>query len=88
MEAAWSKFDAWQESQVGQTDGYEYEKTFDEMIVGLGNSLLQKSVGDLPKTPMKKKIKTHYEQIEVRDDRPLAVGSGGFGISPYLQELL
>lgn len=57
IEAAWSKFDAWQKSQTDQTDGYEYEKTFDEMIVSMGHSLLSKSVGELPKTPHKKKDK-------------------------------
>lgn len=41
-----------------------------------------------PKLLAKKKIKTRYEVIEVVNEHPLAVRSGNFGISPYLQELL
>jgi len=55
MEAAWSKFNDWQNSQVDQKDGYEYEKTFDKMLISMGQNLLQKSAGELPKTPHKKK---------------------------------
>lgn len=36
---------------------------------------------------IKKKIKTRFNYIEVLKSHPLAVCSGGFGISPYLQEL-
>ena len=53
-ELAWQKYDAWQKSQENQTSGYEYEKSFDEMIVSMGNILLQGSVGEVPKNPKKK----------------------------------
>jgi hypothetical protein len=38
-----------------KTDGYEYEKSFIEVMQGLQEELLQLSVGDLPKDRNEKK---------------------------------
>jgi hypothetical protein len=38
-----------------KTDGYEYEKSFIEVMQGLQEGLLQLSVGDLPKDRNEKK---------------------------------
>lgn len=53
LSAASKKFDGWTKSQEGQTSGYEYEKSFDKMMVELGQLLLQSSVGELPKNEKK-----------------------------------
>lgn len=45
----------WQESQKGQRDGYEYEKTFNDMMQSVGLNILQKSVGKVPKNRKVKK---------------------------------
>jgi hypothetical protein len=42
------KIKEWKESQQGQTDGYEYERSFSEMIQNIGHSILQESVGEIP----------------------------------------
>ena len=55
IEAAWSKFNNWQIAQENQVDGFQFEKSFDKMMVETGKSLLQKSMGSIPKTPSKKK---------------------------------
>jgi hypothetical protein len=54
LSAASEKYDQWKKSQTDQTSGYEYEKSFDQMMVELGQLLLQGSVGDLPKDKKKK----------------------------------
>lgn len=36
------KYKAWQESQQSQTDAFEYEHSFREMMQDLGQSLLSK----------------------------------------------
>lgn len=37
------RFTAWEQSQVAQTEGYEYEKSFVEMWQSLGRELLERS---------------------------------------------
>ncbi len=44
----------WQESQQGQTSAYEYERSFSEMMQGLGREILQASVGHEEKSRKKK----------------------------------
>lgn len=51
------KYDAWVESQKGQTDAYEHERSFDEFMQQAGRELLQGSVGG--KTDNRKKNDTH-----------------------------
>lgn len=41
-----SKVKAWQQSQEGQNSGYEYERSFSEMMHCLGQEILQASVGE------------------------------------------
>ncbi len=45
----------WKESQKNQTDGYEFERTFDKMIHDVGREILQDSMGELPKSRKEKK---------------------------------
>lgn len=42
-----------------KSDGYEYEKSFIEVMRGLQTELLQLSVGDIPKDRNEKKKYTH-----------------------------
>jgi hypothetical protein len=42
------KVRAWEESQRGQTSGFEYEKSFDEMWTELGREVLEESLGEEP----------------------------------------
>ena len=53
----WEKFQAWSESQKEQTSGYEYEKSFDKMIVEMGQDILEKEVDDTKISVRKKKDK-------------------------------
>lgn len=53
----------WNESQEGQTSGYEYERSFDVMMQSIGKDILQESVGTLPKDRKeKKRLKRHLEK--------------------------
>jgi hypothetical protein len=51
------KIKEWKESQKGQTDGYEYERTFDVMMQNIGKDVLQESVGKIPENRKEKKTK-------------------------------
>ena len=53
----WGKYQVWQKSQEGQTSGYEYEKSFDKLIVDIGRTLLQKELEKEELPPRKKKDK-------------------------------
>ncbi|WKN40714.1 hypothetical protein [Tunicatimonas pelagia] len=45
----------WQQSQEGQTSGYEYEHSFSEMMRHLGQDILQASTGEEANARKKKK---------------------------------
>lgn len=49
-----AKIQHWQESQVGQKSGYEYEKSFNELMQEIGKEILENSVGDEPDGRKKK----------------------------------
>lgn len=49
------EIELWEESQKGQKDGYEYEKSFAELWRKLGLELLQNSLGKVPKSRNEKK---------------------------------
>jgi hypothetical protein len=49
------KIKEWKESQKGQTDGYEYERSFNEMMQHIGREILQESVGKIPENKNLKK---------------------------------
>lgn len=49
------ELDAWLEKKDGITDGYEYETEFGEMAFRLNQIMLQKSIGQLPKSRNGKK---------------------------------
>ncbi len=46
----------WIKSQAGQTDGYEYEKSFVELMRQVSQETLQLSLGEAPKSKDKKKL--------------------------------
>lgn len=43
-----AKYEAWVESQKGQKDAYEYERSFDEFMQHVSQEILQLSVGQEP----------------------------------------
>ena len=45
----------WQKSQEKQSDGYEFEKSFDEFMQNLSKELFQTVVGEIPKDRHEKK---------------------------------
>jgi hypothetical protein len=49
------KVEAWKQSQEGQLSGYEYERSFLEMMNQVRNEVFQASMGDLPPNVNKKK---------------------------------
>lgn len=55
------KYEAWVESQKGQKDAYEYERSFDEFMQQVSREILQESVGREVNT--RKKNGTH----QIRD---------------------
>jgi len=57
MKIAWEKYLKWEKSQKGQTSGYEYEKTFDQMIVQMGRELLERETTASEISARKKKDK-------------------------------
>jgi hypothetical protein len=57
-----TKYEAWVESQKGQKDAYEYERSFDEFMQQVSREILQESVGREANT--RKKNDTH----QVRDN--------------------
>lgn len=42
------KIKQWQVKQQGQADGYEYERTFNDMMQNIGQEILQDSIGKIP----------------------------------------
>jgi hypothetical protein len=42
------KIKQWHQSQQGQRDGYEYERSFNEMMQSIGKDILQQSIGIVP----------------------------------------
>ena len=70
-----------------KSDGYEYEKSFIEVMQGLKEELFQLSVGELPKDRNKKKcLQTQLGEITVTKGHVLEP-TGNFRQSPYLQEV-
>ena len=45
----------WQKSQENQTDGYEFEKNFDEFMKNLSKELFQNVIGEVPNDRHEKK---------------------------------
>lgn len=46
----------WSESQEGQTEGYEYEKSFVEFMRQVSQETFQLSLGVIPESKNKKKL--------------------------------
>lgn len=55
FEAIKAEIKSWEKSQKNQVDGYEYERSFSEMMQKVGQQILQESMGDLPKSRNAKK---------------------------------
>ena len=55
FDALKAEIKSWYESQNDQTDSYEYERSFAEMMQKLGQKILQESMGKLPKSRNGKK---------------------------------
>jgi len=49
------KVSAWEESQIGQTSGFEWERSFDQMWTELGREVLQASLNSSPQPSRDKK---------------------------------
>jgi hypothetical protein len=49
------EIEAWNQSQHGQTSGYDFEKTFVETWMRLGQEVFQEQLGPLPKSRNQKK---------------------------------
>ena len=49
------KIKQWETIQQGQKDGYEYERSFSEMMKSIGQDILQESIGPLPSNKKLKK---------------------------------
>lgn len=43
-----TQYELWVESQKGQKDAYEYERSFDEFMQQVSHSVFQESVGKEP----------------------------------------
>lgn len=87
----YTEYKKWAEDASNQTDGYTYEKSFDEFIHRLGKQLFEQTVSAGENVPerQKKKVITKYGKISVDKSHILSPPAGrtGFKISPYLQEL-
>lgn len=49
------KYHQWKQNQQGQTNGYEFERSFDVMWREMGQQIMQEGVGKLPADKRKKK---------------------------------
>ena len=57
------KIRQWQAKQQGQTDGYEYERTFNDMMQNIGQEILQESIGKISTNKnLKKKSSPRLEK--------------------------
>ena len=68
-----------------KTDGYEYEKSFIEVMRGLNEELFQLSVSKVPQDRNSKKVQTQLGDISVKKGHIMAP-LGNFRQSSYLQE--
>jgi hypothetical protein len=50
-------YQQWKQNQQGQTSGYEFERSFDEMWREMGRKIMQEGVGELPADKRKKNDK-------------------------------
>jgi hypothetical protein len=87
FETSAKKIIALQASISSHTNSYEFEKSFREEIISLGQSAYQEIAGgiDVNKNT-RMKLQTVFGEITMKKGHPLAVSPGGFKISAYLQE--
>ena len=82
------KVSAWEESQIGQTSGFEWERSFDQMWTELGREVLQASLNSSPQPSRDKKtIRTKYGIVAAPRSHAFFHVGGGFRVSSYLQYL-
>lgn len=77
---------AWLSSQQGQTDGYQYEKTFVECWRSVGQKVLQESLGRIPGSKNKKKLQSSLGEIIVPNNHSINQMANNFRMTSYLQE--
>jgi hypothetical protein len=51
------RYQQWKQNQQGQTNGYEFERSFDVMWREMGQQIMQEGVGELPSDKRKKNDK-------------------------------
>ena len=78
----------WEQTRRSQDNGYDYEKSFVQMMHKVMCEVLEISTGDLPSNRNKKKLLTSVGWIEVPKNHVLLNAGGGFQISSYTQEML
>ena len=72
-----------------ESSSYQFEVKLTEILRNLGQSVFQTIVGEIPKSKNNRiTILTGIGYICFHKSHPLATASGGFKISPYMQELL
>ena len=54
-----NEIEAWKHSQQGQTSAYDFEKSFVETWMRLGQEVLQEELGQIPKSRNQKKDQDH-----------------------------
>lgn len=72
----WERFQKWSESQEGQTSGYEYEKSFDKMLVEMGKGILEKEVANKKEPLREKKNKDPFWKHENSTKPPTSDTNG------------
>ena len=84
------QYDARVTSQEGQTNAYEYERSFDEFMQQMGRELLQHSVGEetkrLKKKPTAPRRQSRYSQLSLPHRHVLCQTPEGFSMTSYWQE--
>jgi hypothetical protein len=81
------KIVALQASINAQTNSYDFEKLFREIMVNFGQVIYQEVIGcnEVNKNNCMQ-LSTIYGKVTLKKNHPLAVAPGGFKISSYLQE--
>jgi hypothetical protein len=75
------------ESITENTNSYEFEKNFREVMKNLSHQVYQEIAGEIAVNKNERmQLLTGFGEIILRKDHPLAVSAGGFKISAYLQE--
>ncbi len=90
MKKASETWDKLQETRSTTPDFFNYEKDFDELWVEYGRVTLEGTIGSKQTTDRRKKKGqlSRYGTIELHKDDEWSVNTQGFGITPYMQNLM